>query len=240
MAIVYNTETRPVYNTHAIREATPNDAAAVFEVVNAAYACERGCDGLAFKKTDRYTRQQDVLHDICAARTENSVYFVCVDATSESSAERILGCVYARCRRLVSACPKSESDFGPCVDFGPFAVAPNEQGKGIGSSLLNAVSAFALNHDCPRLRIEVVNHRKDLFCMDSEGKDLCSIVHERSSSSARSTGFYARKGFQLIGTAPCDSEHNCDESQITRPSHFLILEKQLARQSNLQKDIVLT
>ena len=69
---------------------------------------------------------------------------------------------------------------------------------------------WAKEHRCDSVSIEVVNHRTDLF--DGKGG-----------------GYYGQLGFNLIGTAPCDAAHNCDESKLTRPAHFLLLHKAVDR-----------
>ena len=72
--------------------------------------------------------------------------------------------------------------------------------------LLNKIYSYALEQGINKILIEVVNHRTDLF------QDPLN-------------GFYGKRGFNTIGTAPCDKEHNCDESKLTRPSHFILLEQ---------------
>jgi len=120
-----------------------------------------------------------------------------------SDDEDILGCV-----RLTWRLVGDEK----AADIGPFAVGLLAQQRGAGTLLLDKAFEWAAEKGCSSLLIEVVNHRTDLF-------------------RPASHGFYGRRGFRLVGTAPCDEAHNCDESHLTRPSHFNLLRKRVARSS---------
>jgi guanine deaminase len=168
----------------ALRVAVDDDCAALMRVVNEAYRVEIGDSGVAFKRFDRYTSVEQVRDDVARAQRDRRF----VVATDDDGA--IVGCV----RVIVD---------GERADFGPFAVLPSAQGRGIGSALLARVDALARDARCAHIEIEVVNHRTDLL------------------------PFYEGRGFERVGTAPCDAEHNCDEAQVTRPSHFVLMRKQL-------------
>jgi predicted N-acetyltransferase YhbS len=82
------------------------------------------------------------------------------------------------------------------VHFGPFAVDPSVKGRGIGRQLLARLDEVALAAKKTDIVIHVVNHRADLF------------------------PFYERLGFKSVGT-----EEFYDTDRLTRPSHFVILQR---------------
>ena len=108
--------------------------------------------------------------------------------------EELLGCV------RVLPLPIKE-DGRKMFEFGPYAVSPDAQGKGVGIALLEQVEAFAREHGAVALQIDVVNHRTDLF------------------------PYYGRRGFVKVGTHEFYS--NFDVTAVTRPTHFVLLEKPL-------------
>jgi GNAT superfamily N-acetyltransferase len=183
-----------------MRLAVPVDSAAIYNLVNGAYAVELGDTGLAFKKENRYLAESEVATDIAADPVTSSFFCCCVG----NEIAGVIRCVL-------------RSDDPTAVDFGPFAVTPNFQGKGIGGRLIGQAEEWTNEKAATRFLIEVVNHRTDLW---------------DDSDSELATGFYARKGFRKVGEIPCDAEHNCDESKVTRPSNFIILERVLAGASN--------
>ena len=171
-----------------IRDALPSDAAAIFNVVNAAYAIEKGATGLGFKRGDRYGDISATLVDIDAGRV-----IVAVDRVGKG--DIVIGC----------AAPRIDNTAIPaqCDGFGPFAVATDVQRRGVGNVLLAAVEARCVESGVERINISVVNHRVDLL------------------------RWYTARGFAEYGTAPTDAAHNCDASQLTRPSHFILMTKTL-------------
>mmetsp|Transcript_9495 Transcript_9495/g.29280 ORF Transcript_9495/g.29280 Transcript_9495/m.29280 type:complete len:188 (-) Transcript_9495:46-609(-) len=177
------------------RPASLEDAPAVFALVNRAYAVEKDGGSLSFKRGDRYDTCAQVEEDISRALDSpmSSAFWVwfCHDVhDSDSELSTVVG--VARLRFSGSVC-----------GFGPFAVDPCYQGRGIGSSIIHTIHRLAIEHACSKCAIEVVNHRTDLL------------------------PFYSRHGYREIGTAPCDRAHNCDETKLVRPSHFVLLEKDL-------------
>jgi len=101
------------------------------------------------------------------------------------------------------------------ADFGPIAVAPSRQGEGIGAALVRAAEQWARSVGCSCMRIEVVNHRTDLW------------EAAPSVGGGGAGGFYAKMGYEEVAVVPCDAAHNCADGQLTRASHFIVLEKQL-------------
>ena len=104
------------------------------------------------------------------------------------------------------------SDDPTAVDFGPFAVSPQFQGRRVGGRLIAQAEVWATGKAATKFLIEVVNHRIDLWDY------RCGV----------SAGFYASKACWKVGEMPCDAEHNCDESKVIRPSLFVVLERVLA------------
>jgi len=175
-----NTDRLPI----VLRPAKQHDAQAIFNCVNAAYSLEIGDSGVAFKKTNRYNDVKEVEKDI----EDNQTRFIVAEQD-----KLVVGC----CRMFVCLSLCEEKEYR--IDFGPFAVLPDKQGKGIGHLLFQEVKKFAAQHNnLKAIEIEVVNHRTDLFDV------------------------YTHWGFKKVSTAPCDLEHNCDASKLTRPSHFVI------------------
>jgi GNAT superfamily N-acetyltransferase len=85
--------------------------------------------------------------------------------------------------------------------FGPFAVAPAHQGRGVGRLLQAAVDEEARRRGCAFIDIEVVDVRTDVLFG------------------------YERAGFQRVGTGPFVYPDRC-----TRPCHFIYLRRALGQQ----------
>ena len=172
------------------------DADAVFALVNAAYRIERDeASGVAFKRTDRYSAVAQVQTDMDAAARDQR-FAVVLDAERDNA---IVGAV-----RVLR--PHESDDGVRCCNFGPFAVAPAAQQRGIGAFLLRWIEARARQLRAAALEIDVVNHRTDVIA------------------------YYQKRGFKLRAgiERPCDAAHNCDESVLTKPSHFVLLWKSLS------------
>jgi len=90
------------------------------------------------------------------------------------------------------------------VSFGPLAIDDSAQKKGYGSLLMRYAEHTARSRKLPYLRIKVVNWRTDVLPI------------------------YEAKGFKTYGTAPYDHSTHCDAAALTRPSHFLLLQKLLS------------
>lgn len=84
------------------------------------------------------------------------------------------------------------------LHFGPFAVNPKLQGKGIGKVLLNHLYTMAKDQNCASIDIEVVHLRTDILPM------------------------YAKLGYEKIGEAPFPVPE-----LTTRDCHFILLRKML-------------
>jgi GNAT superfamily N-acetyltransferase len=119
--------------------------------VNAAYAIESGCEGVSFKKglrlSDPYER------NFVKAYEDGRIIKV-------SRHQEIVGITYWE---MKSQCT---------LYFGPFAVRPDCQGKGIGRIMLEEIERLTSLHSATAIDISVVNHRSDLLpWYTSLGKD---------------------------------------------------------------------
>lgn len=164
-------------NNIALSSAGPADAEAVFRLINVAYAVETGDSGVGFKRCERFVHVDEV----------SSMLQECtITKATDSQTGELLGVI------AFKLFPGSH------LYFGPFAVAPNAQGKGVGRLLRNHVESLARANDCKYLEIKVINVRDDILPM------------------------YRRDGFVEVGTQPYT-----EEWKVTRPVHFLVLHKAL-------------
>lgn len=90
--------------------------------------------------------------------------------------------------------------------FGPFAVSPNHQKKGIGKLMLNELDRIANERNIDELFIKVVNHRLDLI------------------------PWYQSLGYIITGTSewPTDYLH-----YLTKPTHFIDMIRPLKGNNSL-------
>lgn len=84
--------------------------------------------------------------------------------------------------------------------FGPFAVHPEMQGRGIGKQMLYELERIAQEKKLSQMEIRVVNHRLDLI------------------------PWYESLGYEHTGSSEWPSAHL---EVLTRPSHFLNMVKKL-------------
>jgi len=83
--------------------------------------------------------------------------------------------------------------------FGLLAADPARQGEGLGRALVEAAEAHCRSAGCTVLDIDVVNLRLEL------------------------PAFYARFGFQPVGTAPFPGG-----ARLKRPAHLVVMSKPIA------------
>lgn len=164
-----------------VRVATAADADAIFSLVNAAYHAETGDLPPAFKATTRFVALAEILPSIAAGHV-----LLCAGEGAP------LGC-------LSYSLERGEAAGAPLrAHFGPFAVAPGAQGRGVGSALLAELAAHARAAGCVSLDAEVVNHRHDIFEM------------------------YLGLGFRVVGEGAFPAHERC-----TRPCHFVCIRRPL-------------
>merc|ERR1711907_697130 len=89
--------------------------------------------------------------------------------------DTIVGCAVPR---FVRSGECSASFEFQCTGFGPFAVSPDLQRRGVGTAILDAVETRCRHRGAMHVNISVINHRSDLL------------------------SFYSNRGFVESGTAP--------------------------------------
>ena len=139
---------------YKLRAASLADAAALLSLLNEAYEVERGDAGPAFKNTGRYestAEVEDVLRGSAVTVAE------------------------AACGRLVGAISYSVVDGGEAMYFGPFAVATDVQGQGIGRQLRAHVEEEAAKAGCKRLKVRSVRTRETVH-VNGSARERCRHV----------------------------------------------------------------
>jgi GNAT superfamily N-acetyltransferase len=116
-----------------VRAATPTDAEALVQLINAAFVVEQPIfDG------DRVDLQG--VH----ALIDKGTFLVAADSTSL----QLSGCVYLE--------PRGERCY-----LGLLSVAPSRQGKGLGRQLAAAAEEFARNAGCHTMDLRIISPRLD-------------------------------------------------------------------------------
>jgi len=152
-----------VSDTVVIRDATAADAAAMAEVIEAAYRGEGGWTTeshlVAGARTSVAEVEEyiaDTEHLVLVAETpvqrrEDEAPDAATGASPTARASRIVGCCYVRL-------PRGDE----LAEFGLFAVDPRIQGGGIGSRLLEAAEARVRAAGAQQLMIQVLQTRPEL------------------------------------------------------------------------------
>lgn len=153
----------------------------ICRIVNDAYVVETGSTGISFKKGPRFE-----------SPTEGKLYQGYVEGrilkVTEKETGRIVGMVYWELSDANTIC------------FGPFAVSPEDQGKGVGSLLLAEVERIARERNLIGMDIQVINLRTELIA------------------------WYTARGYEYTGTSPYPSEH---VHRLTQPVHFYEMRRPL-------------
>ena len=157
-----------------MRAADCSDVPAIAEVINGAYRVEA-----AFIEGDRTAPEM-----IAAMLAEPDSAFLVVD-NPDPATKRLAGAVFVQVR-------------GTRGYFGPLAVDPMLQGKGLGKAFVRAVEAYCRDRKCEQLDLDVLSFREEL------------------------PPFYAALGFVMSGTAEYD-EHQ----RLRCPAHFILMTKAL-------------
>jgi GNAT superfamily N-acetyltransferase len=153
----------------------------IYSVINFAYAVETGTTGYGFKSGQRLTHPYD---GTLRAAYEEGRIFCAIDKTLES----IVGVTYWEVTKNNG------------LYFGPFAVLPEMQGRGIGKLMLNELNRIAKEKSLTHIEIKVVNHRTDLI------------------------PWYESLGYKHTSISDWPSSHL---DVLTRPTHFLHMVKKL-------------
>ena len=117
----------------SVRQARPDEVAAVTRLINAAFVVER-----FFKKGDRTTP------DVVRALTAKGFFLVAAEPGRD-----LAGSVYVEIR-------------GASVYVGMLAIDPSRQGTGLGRVLMTAAENHGREHGCSTADITVVNLRTEL------------------------------------------------------------------------------
>ena len=159
------------------------DSQAVFELINQAYEVEDGDAGVAFKKVPRLLNPFDCGMDESFKKGQILL---------AKDQDALVGCIVWG---LASSTQDGKIDI---VHFGPLAVAPQVQGKGVGSKLMSQVVEIGRANQCKWVEISVVNWRTDILPM------------------------YKKKGFQVVSEGKFPDPERC-----TRESFFYVMRKQI-------------
>ena len=137
----------PLRSRYRFEVATLSDKDKIFELINLAYRVEDGDSGVAFKKTERLVSWDD--SGMGEAYKKGQVLV----ARPATDSNEIVGVI-------VWSRKESTPD---CIDFGPLAVSPSHQKKGIAVALIKEVSRIGRDYGCKFVEISVVNHRTDIL-----------------------------------------------------------------------------
>lgn len=166
-----------------LKPAELGDVPQLFTIINDSYEVETGDSGVAFKKTPRLLDTKEVEGWITAGR--------CIKAVQkeEEGGEAVLGCI---------VWDLLDDEGGKRMYFGPLAVAPKGQGKGVGNLLRIWVEEHGRSLGLPCVEITVVNLRTDVL------------------------PWYSRHGYKEVGTGPFPAPE-----RLTRDCHFIVMQKPL-------------
>ena len=186
------------------RQAKIADAQCIFQLVNRAYSLEIGDEGLAFKTTNRFDTIDEVneMIDCFCLLVEEDDEEAAGKADEQEEQEEV-GRV-ARERIVAVSGVVNKNEIGT---FGPFAVDPLDQRRGLGAKLLVEKEKCLLALGCTKIQIDVVNHRIDLF------------------------PFYKKHGYTVTEETRemfADNNHKVTKPDVlTCPSHYVVLTKYL-------------
>lgn len=163
-----------------VATASAADLPSLVTLINDAYQVETGDSGVAFKHTLRLMECD--YPSVSAAISEQRYLTATIDG-------KIVGCL---------CWERNQHDGNTRYHFGPFAVDPACQGKGVGRVLLQRLYDIARADSAASIDIEVVNWRSDILPL------------------------YEKLGYERIG----EGEFPAPE-RITRPCHFIMMRKAL-------------
>ena len=155
------------------RLATLDDVPELVRVINLAYAVEAGMF------VDKRTNDTDVRERLARP----NACFLVVDDDRASNGGALAGAVYVETR-------------GERGYFGPLAVDPDRQGRGLGRELVHAAERHCASAGCVFLDLDVVDLRTEL------------------------PGFYSALGFTTLGRTPYP-----DPSHTLRPVQLVHMSK---------------
>ena len=192
-------------------------------MINDAYSVENGSSGMCFIKEGSVRLGSPTAGSLLGGYQEGRVFRV-----AQRDTGKIIGATYWELRDLhdgngssgSSDCMDS-SDSGDSSDgagggsssssgsggriiyFGPYAVSPSFQGRGVGHMMLAEVERLGREHKCSGIDIEVVNVRTNLLSM------------------------YRSLGYEPTGTAPFPSEGVPSLSRPAADIHMVTMRRSL-------------
>jgi len=158
----------------------------LFEFINEAYRVEDGNSGVAFKKTPRLLSWDDTgMGQAYAEKRVLLARFKDKDRDGEGDVEgEVVGLIVWELH--------ADSD---AIHFGPLAVAPHMQKRGIAKALIRQVAEIGVSHGKSGVEISVVNWRVDIL------------------------PWYQKIGFAIT----CANAPFPDPDRVTRPCHMVLL-----------------
>jgi len=176
----------PISKQLKLSNATVDDAEQIFSIINSAYAVEVGTTGIAFKKANMRRLEHPFENSMKSAYEDNRVI-------KAEVGDALVGVIVWDILEI--------EDNQISISFGPFAITPEFQGKGIGRILIEYVESIGKTNGASSVDIRVINHRSDSLSM-----------------------YTSALGFQDLGiTSPYPIPGN-----LSRPSHFIHLRKQIS------------
>jgi GNAT superfamily N-acetyltransferase len=174
-----------------VSTATYDDLPALVKLINEAYEVETGDTGVAFKKT---LRLMDGEVELGPAVREGRCLMATLPGEGPGGASVLAGCLVWE--RVGGA---GTADGPPLrLHFGPFAVSPAMQRRGVGNALLGALYDFARSEGAASIDIEVVHWRTDILPL------------------------YEKLGYVAFGEGAFPAPE-----RTTRPCHFIMMRKEL-------------
>jgi predicted N-acetyltransferase YhbS len=171
--------------------ASTADADEIFEVINAAYSLEIGNDGIAFKNENIHRLMHPLEDSIRSSYESGKVIKAVLNC---DGTQKVVGVIVWDIIDVQINGEQTKSMY-----FGPFAIRPDYQKRGIGGILLTEIDRIARMNCISYVDINVINHRSDLLPM------------------------YAKLGYEDTGTT---SDYPFRE-RLSRDSHFINLRRKI-------------
>ena len=174
------------------------DSEAVFNLVNESYDVECGENSKHSFKKPNQNRLSSPLGELQPLYDMNQV--LKAEIGNGESAWTVVGvCVW----KIIDI--EVENERGTCqtksLYFGPFAVSPAYQGRGIGKALMREIELICNSNEIEYIDIVTVNHRRDLIDM------------------------YTNLEYSIVGEAPYPFPFPGE--RLAKPSHFVKMRKKL-------------
>ena len=126
---------------YSFRAASLTDKENIFKCINEAYKIERDDPIIGFKKTDRFVDLTEI-----EAQFRVGHYLCCINLDSK----KLVGVIFYKISVKEGY-------------IGPLAVFPDQQKKGIATSLIHSVESKMIQQGVKKITMRVVSTRTDLF-----------------------------------------------------------------------------